>query len=100
MKGTNWICTLNNPEKTLEMLWNPEKMLYMVGQLEEGQEGTPHLQFFARFKNPVRITYWKATDKKIHAELTKNAIASIKYCQKEESRKEGPWEYGENKNSG
>lgn len=42
----SWFATLNNPEETadfLEALVTRGKAKYTVGQLEAGENGTPHL---------------------------------------------------------
>lgn len=44
-KSVNWMFTMNNPKIELSEVWDETKMLYMVGQLEKGESGTPHLQF-------------------------------------------------------
>lgn len=67
----------------------------MVGQLEKGENGTPHLQFFINFKHPLALSAIKKLDNKIHAEISKSPLASIKYCQKEDTRIDGPWSFGE-----
>lgn len=69
-------------------------MLYLGGQLEKGESGTEHLQFFVRFANTKGKSYFKKLDKRIHFEQSKNALASKRYCLKEDSRIEGPWEFG------
>lgn len=65
----------------------------MVGQLEKGESGTPHLQFFIRFKSNKRAK--EAQIEGAHCEIARNAKNAIKYCQKEDTRVSGPWEFGE-----
>lgn len=99
MSGRNWILTINNPTIILEDLWKEETMNYLCGQLEKGESGTPHFQVFINYKQPVRMaSVMKLV--KCHAELAKNPLAAIKYCKKEDTRVEGPWEYGTYKKSG
>ena len=45
-------CTLNNPTILLSSLWNEDKMIYLCGQKERGQNGTEHFQFMIRFHQP------------------------------------------------
>lgn len=56
MAAVNWLCTLNNPEvDTREYLekWHTQgKANYVCGQLEKGEEGTVHIQYFVNFKKP------------------------------------------------
>ena len=54
VKVRTWLCTLNNPELTLEQVHQSTSAAYTVGQLEQGANGTLHLQFVQTFKNPVR----------------------------------------------
>ena len=46
-KSNNWFGTLNNPaddpQAVLEDLFIRGKARYLVGQLEKGDSGTPHL---------------------------------------------------------
>ena len=90
-----WLCTLNNPELTLEQVHQRTEAAYTVGQLEQGANGTLHLQFVQNFKNPVRLTHFKKRLPQAHCEpvLVDNGVD--KYCMKQETRVDGPWEYGE-----
>ena len=95
IQGRNWLCTLNNPEVTLEEIHKQSKATYTCGQLERGENGTPHLQFFQNFKSPIKLTMYKKVNTKIHAEVIKINNGAHNYCMKEDTRIEGPWEYGE-----
>ena len=92
-QAQNYIYTFNNPQiETLESLFLPEKMIYLVGQLEKGT--TPHFQFVIKYKNKQR----QNTGAKIEGcwgEICKDPKAALAYCQKEETRVAGPWIYGE-----
>lgn len=54
MSKTIWLGTYNNPKvDTKEYLakwFNVAKATYVCGQLEMGDEGTPHIQFYLNFK--------------------------------------------------
>lgn len=56
MACTNWLGTLNNPKieakDFLESWFKKANAVYVVGQLEKGAEGTPHIQYFVNFKKP------------------------------------------------
>ena len=56
---------------------------------------TLHLQFVQTFKNPVRLAHYKKHVPQAHCEpvLVDNGVD--KYCMKQETRVDGPWEYGE-----
>ena len=93
-KARNWLCTFNNPgEMTLAIVHDLTKATYTVGQLEKGENGTLHLQFFQNFKTPVRLAHYKKVLPAAHCEPAIGDKAR-EYCQKTESRVEGPWEYG------
>jgi len=67
---------------------------YVCGQLEKGEEGTPHIQFFVNCKKPTRISALKKICNKAHFEEVKINNGAHDYCMKEETRVEGPWEFG------
>ena len=94
-RGRTWLCTLNNPELTLEQVHQSTSAAYTVGQLEQGSNGTLHLQFVQNFKNPVRLAHYRKHLPQAHCEpvLVDNGVD--KYCMKQETRVDGPWEYGE-----
>jgi hypothetical protein len=69
---------------------------YTVGQLERGEATHhPHIQFYINFKIGRRLAFIKKLDQRVHAEPCKSEQASIDYCQKQETRVEGPLEFGE-----
>ena len=88
-----WLCTLNNPELTLEQVHQRTEAAYTVGQLEQGANGTLHLQFVQNFKIPRRLAHYKKHLPQAHCEpvLVDNGVD--KYCMKQETRVDGPWEY-------
>ena len=68
-KARNWLCTLNNPgEITLATVHELTKATYTVGQLEKGENGTLHYQFFQNFKVPVRLAHYKKVLPAAHCE--------------------------------
>lgn len=92
----NWICTINNPDDfDLLRFFDPTRMNYLGGQLEKGENGTPHLQFFINYKRTVRFSTVKKLHPKIHAEHAKYPQKALQYCLKEETRIDGPWTYGD-----
>lgn len=99
MASTNWLCTRNNPEVScqeyLEAFYNKAKAHYVCGQLEKGEEGTVYIQFFVNFKKPgQRCSYLSNVDKKAHYEKVKVNNGADTYCMKEDTRVEGPFEFG------
>lgn len=99
MSSRNWIITKNNPDTTLceDYLrkWKEyAKCAYVTGQLEKGKEGTVHLQFFLNFSDKVRLAHVTKHDKHIHAEIVRVNNGADDYCNKEDTRIEGPWSFG------
>jgi len=98
-QGVMWICTLNNPDPTflseyLEKWHTIGKALFVTGQLERGAEGTPHLQYFLHFGQKCRISALKKHCTKSHFTLVRKDNGAPEYCNKEETRIEGPWTFG------
>lgn len=98
MKSNNWLMTLNNPdefhEDYLENFFQKTKAQYVCGQLEKGAEGTLHLQFFANYKDQKKAGGIKKHDSRLHIEIVKVNNGADSYCMKEETRVDGPWEFG------
>lgn len=99
-KMVNWLGTHNNPdvemvEAYLEKWFTGTGATYVNGQLEKGEEGTPHIQFFLNYPKPgKRLTALKAYDPKAHFEPVKFDNGASDYCLKEATRLDGPWEFG------
>jgi len=100
MTSTNWLGTLNNPDvvphEFLEQFISKHKAKYVCGQLEKGEEGTPHIQFFVNFEpaNKKRLSAMKKICNKAHWEIVRVNNGAHDYCMKEDTRVEGPWEFG------
>lgn len=99
----SFLCTMNLGEDAAAM-WKSwlatfhesSGARYTVGQLERGEETHhPHIQFYINFSGAKRLSFLKKLDSKLHAEPCKSDQASIDYCQKQETRCEGPVEFGE-----
>lgn len=100
VSSCNWMGTLNNPEinghDTLEAIHIMAKAKYTCGQMERGEEGTPHLQFYVSVgTGKQRLSFMKKLSPRAHWEVVKVNAASILYVMKEDTRIEGPWEFGE-----
>lgn len=86
--------TINNPEEVdLTKYWNAEEFTIMIGQLEEGEQGTRHLQFILRTHKNKRFSFFQKLWPKCHVEECKDWKAAEKYCTKEEGRVAGPWKF-------
>lgn len=96
-KGRNWMGTHNNPtvpaEDFLKSL-HQVGVTYVVGQLESGEEGTEHIQFYINLDKPQALSYVKKLCPRSHWELARCDDASRKYVMKEDTRVSGPWEFG------
>lgn len=100
-QSTQWFATYNNVDTTiardyLEKWHTQHKATYVVGQVEKGEEGTVHLQFVVILpkQRQTTLTGMKKKCSKAHFEIPRNIEASIDYCQKEDTRVEGPWTFG------
>lgn len=97
-KAANYILTINNPEYSLEelamRLRMNDKVKAFAGQLEKGENGTPHIQLFIQFVNQTWFNSVKLLFPTAHIEQAANAFKSWEYCTKEETRVEGPVTHG------
>lgn len=95
--------TWNNPEAGYIALLRElfeEQGVYAVFQLEEGEQGTIHVQGYLELKKRTRFTTiagllpW-------HIEKRRGSQGqAIAYCTKEDTRKEGPFHVGKPKKQG
>lgn len=68
---------------------------YVTGQLEKGNEnGTRHLQYYLHFPGNKRPAALKKHCGKSHFTIVKKDNGAPEYCNKEETRIDGPWTYG------
>lgn len=93
MTARRWVFTLNNPG---DFVFKPEDcgVRVAVWQLEQGEQGTPHLQGYVVFKKPCRLAGVSKIIPRAHWEPAKgNNEQCVAYCTKEETRQDGPWFY-------
>ncbi|AXF52349.1 MAG: putative viral replication protein [Cressdnaviricota sp.] len=96
-QGKNWVFTINNPTFTDA----PEEAMkgdykYLIYQHEQGEKGTIHYQGYVMFKSNKRLAALKKYHGHAHWELRKGSHQQAKdYCSKEETRVNGPFEFGE-----
>lgn len=100
-KARHWCFTLNNPSEeellTLSgMSAISPALQYLVFQLEEGLNGTRHVQGYIEFSTQLRFAAVKRLiSPRIHLEMRRGSREQARrYCMKEESRLEGPFEFG------
>lgn len=84
-RGRRFCFTLNNyTDLELDTLTQKFTSLFHVIGREVGENGTPHLQGYVEYKNPISFESLKKVNNRIHWELAKGDRASnIKYCTKE-----------------
>ncbi len=100
IRGRNWVFTLNNPKRhgdeLKSHLQSDARVRYFVFQLERGSNGTPHFQGYIEFNTSMR---WSAVCNMLPGawvDLRKGTPEDArKYATKDETRLDGPWEYGE-----
>lgn len=81
-----WCFTINNWTneewehlKTLE-----DKCAYLVAGKEIGENGTPHIQGFVKFKSKLRMEPAKRIlGERAHCEVARSPVASAQYCKKD-----------------
>lgn len=89
-----WVFTLNNPPNALDIEDWPVK--YVIYQKEVGESGTPHFQGYAEFTKPIRLSGVRRLLGTAHWEPRKGTRDEARaYSSKEDTRVEGPWEYGD-----
>jgi len=98
-RARSYCFTVNNPsedEVLVPQSWEPSTYRYLVYQLEEGAEGTRHLQGYIAFNQQVDFsTFCAWFPRRPHVEVAKGtAKQNQKYCTKSEGRIDGPWEFG------
>jgi len=99
LRCRGWCFTINNPSEwdraEVESLQSQAEY-YVVGR-ETGECGTPHLQGYVRFKNPVGFRRVKQLLSRAHIEAQKGTpLEAANYC-----KKDGDFdEWGELKRSG
>lgn len=100
-RARHWCFTLNNPTteelSTLSTTYNRSPACtYMVYQKEEGSNGTTHIQGYLEFNAAQRFgTVKRLISQRCHLEKRRGTRQQARdYCMKEETRLEGPWEYG------
>lgn len=93
--AVHWCFTLNNPtpEEKPEVCLAP--YTYLVYQLEEGENKTPHYQGFVAFAKPCRLSALKKRFGRAHWGSANGTAAQNKaYCTKTEGRLSEPFEDG------
>lgn len=96
----NFVFTINNPEHAPVF---EDWMDYLVYQGEMGEEGTFHFQGYCEIagKQQLSLRQLKEWEPTAHIEKRRGtAKQAIAYCKKDDTRIEGPFEFGEPKEQG
>lgn len=92
-----WVFTLHMQEEApLPDLWNPGEMTFLKFQLEKAPStGALHLQGVVALKDRKRMAQVKALlGEAAHVEQAKAWKEAVAYAGKEETRVDGPWQWG------
>lgn len=87
-RSRGWCVTRNNYDAEDIRMWQSdalkEKISYIVFEKEVGESGTPHLQGYAYFKNPISLKTASEWFPGSHLEVAKgSAQQNKKYCTKD-----------------
>lgn len=101
MSARNWVFRYANPTETaeelIELFKKHESTRYISFQKERGEEnGLIHYQGYAEFSKVHRLSALKKIHNSIHWEPRRGTRDEARnYTRKEETRIDGPWEFGE-----
>jgi len=86
-RATSWSVTINNPtsKDEEEIALARQKGWKVEGQLEQGENGTPHYQLLVKTPQ-VRFSAVKKAFQRGHIEVARNVAALEQYVNKEETR--------------
>ena len=86
-RATCWSVTINNPVASDEdrLAEARQKGWKVIGQLEKGENGTPHYQLLVSTPQ-VRFSAMKKAFPRAHIEVCRNKAALASYVKKEETR--------------
>ena len=93
--GKNWCFTLNNPSSNIIIPELPMEASYLIYQIEEGDNKTPHAQGYIEFSKRMYFNRIKLLlPQGCHIEIARGTpIQNKAYCTKE-PRIAGPFEFG------
>lgn len=89
-----WLGTWNNPQEDWKTILENFTADFAIGQLEKGENGTPHLQFAIYFASSITAHRFKGKPCFIKGCPASDADKITAYCSKEDTRVEGPYQYG------
>lgn len=89
-----WEVIWNNPPSDWKEALRSFKADFALGQLEQGSQGTPHIQALLWFRDRIPAAYWKGRPCWSRAVYSDEVDTKIAYVSKEDTRLEGPYSYG------
>lgn len=89
-----WLLTWNNPPQDWKAVLQAFKADYAIGQLEKGENGTPHIQGALYFAAGCRATSFKGMACWIKGVKVGDALNIINYCKKVSTQEEPFVEFG------
>lgn len=86
-RATSWSITINNPTASDDenLALAKQKGWKVIGQLEKGDNGTPHYQLLVKTPQ-VRFSAIKKAFPRAHIEVARNVEALEEYVQKDDTR--------------
>jgi len=95
VRSKSWLLTCNNPTLVDTLPLNNIDVRYIVWQFEIGKQGTKHYHALLYFENARSFKSIKDKFPRCRIEKPRNVDDCIKYCKKDKTRIEGPFERGE-----
>lgn len=89
-----WMLTINNPPEDWKTCIRSLGSQWGTAQLEQGENGTPHIQAILWFKREIGPNYWKGKPYWTKMVPAKDADKIVNYCSKDDTRIDGPYSFG------
>lgn len=90
-----WFLTINNPNEDWRAQLQALDPTYCIGQLEKGENGTPHIQALVYYATSKRPSHWKGISCWSKGISAIDAQVRVQhYCSKQDTRIDGPFECG------
>lgn len=91
IRSRGYTIVINNFTNDEELAFKNIEADKWIYQIEQGHNGTVHLQGFLYFKHPKEFSFIKKWLNRAHIEAAKHNDKSIEYCNKEDTRVRGPY---------
>ena len=97
-RSNYWVFTWNNPNldpDEFNATFDSVGRTFLIFQRERGENGTEHYQGYLELQGCRGFNSVKAINPQIHWEVRRGTQAqAIEYARKDDTRVEGPWQYG------